>query len=94
MTTALIRLPGLSLEQFARAGGLHPDQVRRLVALGLLDPLGGPELRFAPSQLVVLGRIERLREGLCVNYAAVGLVMDLLDRVAELEAALQRMRPL
>ena len=93
MTNALTRLPGLSLEQFARAGSLHPAHVRRLVALGLLDPLGGAELRFAPSQLIVLGRIERLRAGLCVNYAALGLVMDLLDRVAELEAALRRVHP-
>ncbi|MFC6079798.1 chaperone modulator CbpM [Sphaerisporangium aureirubrum] len=90
MTTALSRLPGLSLEQFARAGDLHPEQVRRLVQLGLLDPIAGPEPRFAPSQLAVLGRIERLHAGLCVNYASLGLVIDLLDRIAELEAALRR----
>ncbi|MFC7381694.1 chaperone modulator CbpM [Sphaerisporangium rhizosphaerae] len=92
MTTALTPAPGIGVESFARAGGLHPDLVRRLVALGLLEPIDrcGDELRFAPSQLVVLGRIERLHEGLSLNYASLGVVLDLLDRIAELEAALRR----
>ncbi|GGK78652.1 hypothetical protein Sme01_22700 [Sphaerisporangium melleum] len=92
MTTALIRVPGIALEEFARAGGLHPDHVRRLVALGLLEPLDrhDEDLRFPPSQLAVLGRIERLHEGLSINYAALGVVLDLLDRIAELESALRR----
>lgn len=95
-TTALTRVPGLSLEAFARAGGLHPDLVRRLVTLGLLDPVAvsGDEMRFPPSQLVQLGRIERLRAGLSLNYVALGVVIDLLDRIAELEDALRhRSRP-
>ena len=36
-----------------------------------------------------MARIRRLRAGLAINYTAVGLVIDLLDRIAELEAALQ-----
>jgi chaperone modulatory protein CbpM len=97
MTTALVPIPGINLEAFARAGGLHPDQVRRLVTLGLLDPVadyGGDDMRFPPSQLILLGRIERLHAGLCLNYAALGVVIDLLDRIAELESALRhRSRP-
>ncbi|MEU8270390.1 chaperone modulator CbpM [Sphaerisporangium sp. NPDC049002] len=95
-TTALVRMPGIGLESFARAGGLHPDQVRRLVALGLLDPVAesGDDMRFPPSQLVLLGRIERLHAGLALNYASLGVVIDLLDRIAELESALRtRSRP-
>ncbi|MDH2429917.1 chaperone modulator CbpM [Sphaerisporangium sp. TRM90804] len=95
MSTAMTRVPGIGLETFARACGLHPEQVRRLVALGLLDPVAGPgdALRFPPSQLVVLGRIERLHEGLSLNYAALGVVIHLLDRIAELEDALRRRPP-
>ena len=93
MTTALVPVPALDLETFARAGGLHPEQVRRLVTLGLLDPLAGrgDDLRFAPEQLVVLGRIERLHAGLALNYTALGVVLDLLDRIAELESALRHL---
>jgi len=33
--------------------------------------------------------VQRLRAGFALNYAAVGLVTDLLDRIAVLEAALR-----
>jgi chaperone modulatory protein CbpM len=98
VTFALVRVhPGpaeMDLDSFARAAGLHPDLVRRLVALGLLEPHRDAtgELCFPPSQLATVARIQRLRTGFSLNYAAVGLVIDLLDRVAELEAALRRPR--
>ncbi|MGZ6868668.1 MAG: chaperone modulator CbpM, partial [Blastococcus sp.] len=45
---------------------------------------------LAPAQLTTVARIQRLRAGLCLNYAGIGLVLDLLDRIADLEAALRR----
>src|SRR5256885_11330185 len=48
-------------------------------------------LWFPPAQLVLAARIQRLRSGFALNYAAIGLVVDLLDRVTELEREL-RMR--
>jgi chaperone modulatory protein CbpM len=39
-----------------------------------------------------MGRVQRLRAGFALNYAAIGLVTDLLDRIAELEAALRSAR--
>jgi hypothetical protein len=44
------------------------------------------------AQLARAARIVRLRAGLGLNYAAVGVVLDLLDRIEELETAL-RSRP-
>ena len=85
------RAARLDLATFSRAVGLHPDLVRRFVALGLLestpDSSGGPS--FTPAQLRAVARIQRLRAGFALNYAAVGLVVDLLDRIAELEAAMR-----
>ncbi|MGH3795686.1 MAG: chaperone modulator CbpM [Pseudonocardiaceae bacterium] len=82
---------GLSLDSFAARAGLHPELVRRLVALGLLEPTRDAtgRWRFAATELRTVARIQRLRAGLSVNYAALGLVMDLLDRVEALEAALR-----
>jgi hypothetical protein len=81
----------LGLETFARVGGVHPEFVRRLVALGLLeagkDSRGA--LRFAPGQLAVLARIRRLHVGLALNYTAIGVVLDLLDRIEGLERVLR-----
>ncbi|MBO3746771.1 MerR family transcriptional regulator [Streptosporangiaceae bacterium NEAU-GS5] len=91
MTTyALVRVGverTLDLEGFAAATGLHPQMARRLVALGLLEATADARgrLRFPLSQVAAAGRIQRLRAGFSLNYAAVGLVVDLLDRIAELE---------
>ncbi len=96
MSYPLVRLPRLSLEQFADAAGLHPQQVQRMVALGLLDPWtdAGGRWEFPRSQLAVVARVQRLRTGLGLNYAAVGVVLDLLARIEELEAALRARRRL
>jgi hypothetical protein len=90
----LARPPRLTLEAFARAADLHPDVVRRFVALGLLEATQGSagELWFSSSQLPAVARLQRLRAGFGLNYAALGLVVDLLDRIAMLESA-QRRRP-
>ncbi|HKA68463.1 MAG TPA: chaperone modulator CbpM [Actinomycetes bacterium] len=88
MTTALTRPIRLDLDSFARAAGLHPQLVRRLVALGLLEPVrdGSGQLWFTREELARVARIQRLRAAFSLNYAAVGLVVELLDRIAELEA--------
>jgi DNA-binding transcriptional MerR regulator len=85
----------LDLDAFARAAGLHPDVARRFVALGLIDASrdASGTLWFSPSQLAAVARLQRLRAGFGLNYASLGLVVELLDRIAELEAA-QRRRPL
>lgn len=93
-TYPLVPLPahqtGVALHDFSAAAGIHPDLVRRYVALGLLapdtDPAGG--MRFGSVHLLRIARIHRLRAGLGLNYTALGVVLDLLDRIEELEAAL------
>ncbi|MET9176397.1 chaperone modulator CbpM [Streptomyces misionensis] len=89
---ALVPVPRLSLNAVARRSGLHPDLIRRFVALGLVDAErdAAGHLVFDPTAPAVLARIQRLRSGLCLNYASIGLVLDLLDRISLLEAALRR----
>jgi hypothetical protein len=84
-------LERLSLEELAMLSGLHPDLIRRLVALGLLeaDLDAAGRLWFSRRELAALARVQRLRAGFSLNYGAVGLVADLLDRIAVLEAALR-----
>ncbi|MGX7681213.1 chaperone modulator CbpM [Jatrophihabitans sp. DSM 45814] len=88
--------PRVGLETFARRAGVHPEMVERYVALGLLDEHrdANGALWFAPNQLPELARIRRLRAGLQVNYAGLGVVIDLLDRIQRLEDALRKQRPL
>jgi hypothetical protein len=44
---------------------------------------------FAADQVAATARIRRLRAGLSLNYAAIGVVTDLLDRIAALETQLR-----
>ncbi|MGW1894315.1 chaperone modulator CbpM [Streptomyces sp. NPDC002004] len=89
---SLAPVRGLGLDAVARRSGLHPDLVRRLVALGLVEATRDSHgrLRFEPSAPATLARIQRLRAGLSLNYASIGVVLDLLDRISELETALRK----
>ncbi|MCF6509361.1 MerR family transcriptional regulator [Blastococcus sp. MG754426] len=82
----------LDLDTFAARVRLHPELVRRLVALGLLkaERDGTDMLWLAPAEVATVARIQRLRAGFSLNYAAVGLVLDLLDRIEELQTALRQ----
>ena len=91
MNYAIVRAARLSLEEFAPLSGLHPDLIRRLVDLGLInaDRDTAGELWFSRGEFAAVARVQRLRAGFALNYAAIGLVTDLLDRIAVLEAALR-----
>ncbi len=92
----------LSLNAFAATAGVHPDLLRRLVRLGLLDPYvdAAGRLWFPPAQLARLARAQRqlarlaraqrLRGALGLNYSALGLV--LLTRIDALKTTLRARR--
>jgi DNA-binding transcriptional MerR regulator len=88
----LDRADRLGLESVARRARLHPELVRRFVALGLVDAVrdNAGRLWFTWDDVGTLDRIQRLRAGLSLNYAAIGLVLDLLDRIRQLETASHR----
>lgn len=82
----------LSLEEVADRCGMHVQVVSHLVTLSVLDAHRDEHGRLwfdnrAPALIV---RALRLREDLGLNYAALGLVLDLLDRIDDLERALRR----
>ena len=81
----------LGQEEFARGCGLHPELVRRFVALGLVPAVRDRDgaLWFTPRAIAEVARLQRLRAALPVNWAALGLVADLLDRITELETLLR-----
>ena len=85
----------VEIEVLAREAGLHPDLVRRLVRLGLLEPR--PAARagaaFPRDAAARLARAARLRRDLGLNYAGAVLACELLARIDELEERLRRYEP-
>jgi DNA-binding transcriptional MerR regulator len=84
--------PLIEVEVLARETGLHPDVVRRLVRLGLVERAGGTaqEPLFRRDAASRLARALRLRRDLGLNYAGAALASDLLARIDELEERMRR----
>ena len=84
----------LTLEEVATRCSLHPELVRRLMLLGVIDPEEGAGEWFRPEVTLRLQRTLRLRRDLGVNYNAAALVLDLLDRIDALETRLRHLEAL
>lgn len=92
--TALVApADGLRLEAVAREAGVHPELLRRLVALGLLDALDhtSRDSALLPADAAArIARAVRLRRDLGLNYAGALLACSLLERIERLEQRLRR----
>jgi hypothetical protein len=88
MATALVRRSTVPIETrvLAREAGVHPELVRRFVALGLLEP-------YPVDAAARIARAARLRRDLGVNYAGAVLACELLARIDELQRRLSRYEP-
>ena len=80
----------LSGDEVAARCGLHPAIVERFVALGIIAPIAGTGNRFAPEVTLRIQRVLRLRRDLGLTYASMALVLELLDRIDELETQLRQ----
>ena len=79
----------VTLSEVAYHCGLHPELVERLVRLGLIDceevPANGEAL-FHAEVIPVVRTILRLRNELGVNYAGIGVILELMARIESLES--------
>lgn len=83
----------LTLMETARQAQVHPDLLERLVDLGLIEPEQcSPEILFAPEAVSDVRRALRLHNELGINWIGVGLVMDLLERIGQLEREIFRLK--
>jgi DNA-binding transcriptional MerR regulator len=96
---ALVRLRAarastVSAEEAAARCGVHPVFIERLVRLGLCEPVTREavtrEWIFDGNVVPLVHKIIRLRNDLGINYAGVGVVLELLSRIERLEAELRR----
>ena len=83
----------LSAGDVARLARLHPEMVDKLIDWGLIDPVERePQLLFPETAVPRIWRIMRLRRDLGINWAGIGVVLDLLDRMEEMEREIARLR--
>jgi MerR family transcriptional regulator, heat shock protein HspR len=84
----------LTLSEVASCCDIHPDLIGRFVALGLLEPVGRApdnQLLFEAGAVPLLHKILRLRNQLGINYAGIGVVLELINRIEEMEARIREL---
>ncbi len=73
--------------------GLSPKTIRLWIREGLVEPQKrGQRYLFAEEDLQKLLLIRRLRDDLGVNLAGIDIILQLLDRLRELQEELDRLR--
>jgi MerR family transcriptional regulator/heat shock protein HspR len=80
--------PHLTLAEVAYHCGLHPELIERLVRIGLIDYVArdvNGEILFQAEVIPLIRRILRLRNHLGVNYAGIGVILELMSRIETLE---------
>jgi chaperone modulatory protein CbpM len=80
----------LSATQLAAAVDLSPARLARLVRLGLVEPVAPGGSEFTSATAARLRRMLRLRHDLHVNLAGAAVILDLLERLDQLESELAR----
>jgi hypothetical protein len=80
----------VSITELAYCAGCSGATILELLEHDLLAPIeAATELRFAPDTVERVRRIRRISIEPEVGYPAMGLVLQLLDRIDELERRLQ-----
>lgn len=86
--------PYLTAREVACRCGVHPELIDRFIRLGLIDATdrdADGEALFQHEVLAIVRRILRIRNQLGVNYAGVGVVLELMARIESLEANIREL---
>lgn len=87
----VVSVPGISLKELSRLCDCPPTVVHRLYLFGLLEPLSvATEPLFSKNSVFRIRKALRLKRDLHLNFDAVAIVIELLDRIDELERQVGR----
>jgi len=76
----------LNISEISDLVGLHPDLILRFYQLGLIDPLVvRPRMLFDEEVVSRIELIMRLKTDLEISFSSCGLILDLLDKIDQLE---------
>jgi len=86
--------PYMSITEVAYRCGVHPELIDRFVRLGLIDFAEGSadgEALFQSDVISMVRKILRLRNELGVNYAGIGVILELTSRIESLESQIREL---
>jgi chaperone modulatory protein CbpM len=82
----MVSVPGITIHELSRLCECHLVVARRLFSTGIIEPLTtGDTPLFDRSTVVRARKALRLKRDLRLNFDAMALVMELLDRIDDLE---------
>jgi MerR-like DNA binding protein len=87
-----IRLELFSFQEVAVRCGVDQGFVEQLVELGVIEPHPSDRSLLATEVTVRVAKLVRLQHDLGVNLEGAAIIIDLLDRITELEAQLDALR--
>ena len=74
---------------------VHPEMIIRFVRMGLVDPVEEEKAEegwiFPVETVPLVRKIIRLHDELGINYSGIGVVLELLARIEELEACIREL---
>ncbi len=86
--------PYCTLGEVAYRAGLHPELVEKFIRLGLIEfaeENDDGEMLFDASVVPLIRRIMRLRNQLGVNYAGIGVILELLSQLDLMESRIEEL---
>jgi hypothetical protein len=81
----------LSSEELAEVSGISVARLERLVSLGVVEPSAPGASEFTAATAARLRRMLRLHADLGVNFIGAAILVELLERLEQLEAELDRL---
>jgi hypothetical protein len=76
----------LPRDELGKLTQVHPELIEKFLEWRLVEPVQtDPDILFPDSAVPRILRIVRLRRDLGINWAGIGVVLDLLDRIETLE---------
>ena len=83
----------MGAEVVARMVEVHPQTLRLYERQGLIKPQRRGQIRmFSDADIDRLRQIQRLKDDLGVNIAGIEVILNLLDRIEELQQEIERIR--
>lgn len=85
--------PVYAISVVARVLSVHPQTLRMYERQGLVSPARRGRIRlYSEADIARLRQIIRLRDELGVNLAGIEVILNLLDRMEELQEEVERVR--